>query len=113
MNTLQIVLMFIGAVFALLIFFVTGTFGADIWDASPISIRYRLYDFLMIRHKWLTVISLLFYLAFVVIAFKKEVRQAFSIEESVSEFHVRIVAYVALLLVLVGLTLWSFFSGRS
>src|SRR5262245_35953972 len=107
MTQLRMVLIVIGVVLGSALFFIVGTFGVNNpWDVPSTSPRHWAYDYLFVKHRWVTVAVFAVYFGLLAVAFKQEFLESFR-KEGISEFKIRFVCYSVLLLILLGTMLWS------
>jgi len=80
-------------------FLINGIPGYDILESAPTSFRYRIYEYLYVEHKWLTITAWATYLFLIAFAFRAEFLDAFT-KNGITGFKVRILLCVLLTLVL-------------
>jgi hypothetical protein len=72
-----------------------GWFG-DPWDLAPDSPRYLAYDYLLVKHRWLTASGGLMYGILLAAVFRRQFVESFRIEAG-REFWIRLLVCSALL----------------
>ena len=105
MRLLRTTLIILGVVIAsALVFIGANSWVADPWDLPPDSARYLAYDYLLVKHRWVTAAFIVLYGVLLAASFKREFVQSLKIEGG-REFWIRLLLCSVILLSL-GL-LWS------